>query len=236
MKGKEALYAVIGGVVGAVLTMAAGSFSTLGAKDEAADLNLGNITCKSLKVVDSNGVAGVTISSAGSGSIIVWNEGGSSVGVAIGGGSEEYRYGASVDVYGGNDNITIGRNIGILVEGRGKAAYDERIGRNHLGMVAIHGILGGIFVNQPLPDRASSVYIGGHHGGGILVKDGKGIKTPGSFGSVAITATDGGRLEFGDDSDSSGGHYAIVETNEHGRLKVGTQDEHGQFWWGILGK
>ena len=52
MQRKEALYAVIGGVVGAVLTMAAGSFSPLGAQDGAVDLNVGEITCTGLKVVD----------------------------------------------------------------------------------------------------------------------------------------------------------------------------------------
>ena len=37
MKRKEALIAVIGGVVGAVLVMAVGSFAPLGAQNEAAD-------------------------------------------------------------------------------------------------------------------------------------------------------------------------------------------------------
>ena len=50
MRRKEALYAVIGGVVGAALVMAAGSFSPLGAQNES-DANFGKITCEELEVV-----------------------------------------------------------------------------------------------------------------------------------------------------------------------------------------
>ena len=45
MRRKEVLFAVIGGIVGAVLVMATGSFSPLGAHNEAVDLDLGTITC-----------------------------------------------------------------------------------------------------------------------------------------------------------------------------------------------
>ena len=50
MTRKEALFAVIGGVVGAVLVMAAGSFSPLRAQNEP-DANFGKITCEELEVV-----------------------------------------------------------------------------------------------------------------------------------------------------------------------------------------
>ena len=53
MLRKEVLFAVIGGIVGAVLVMATGSFSPLGAHNEAVDLDLGYITCRGLTVVDS---------------------------------------------------------------------------------------------------------------------------------------------------------------------------------------
>ena len=56
MRRKEVLFAVIGGIVGAVLTMAAGSFSPLGAHDEKANLNVGEITCTRLSVVDEDGL------------------------------------------------------------------------------------------------------------------------------------------------------------------------------------
>ena len=50
MRRKEALFAVIGGVVGAALVMAAGSFSPLRAQNEP-DANFGKITCEELEVV-----------------------------------------------------------------------------------------------------------------------------------------------------------------------------------------
>ena len=53
MTRKEALFAVIGGVVGAVLVMAAGSFAPLGAQNEVADAEFGTITCRELVVGDS---------------------------------------------------------------------------------------------------------------------------------------------------------------------------------------
>ena len=53
MRRREVLFAVIGGVVGGVLVMAADSFSPLGAHNEAVDLDLGYITCRGLTVVDS---------------------------------------------------------------------------------------------------------------------------------------------------------------------------------------
>ena len=51
MNRKERLYAVIGGVVGPVLTMVVCSFSPLGAQSEN-DAQFDTITCKVLKVVD----------------------------------------------------------------------------------------------------------------------------------------------------------------------------------------
>ena len=48
MRSKEVLYAVIGGIVGTVLTMAVGTLAPLGAKDEPVDLNAGRITCMEL--------------------------------------------------------------------------------------------------------------------------------------------------------------------------------------------
>ena len=53
MKTKEAWYAVVGGVVGAVLTMAVCSFSPLGAQSDAVSFE--TVTCRELNVVDKNG-------------------------------------------------------------------------------------------------------------------------------------------------------------------------------------
>lgn len=51
MRKKEGLYAVVGGCVGAVLTMAVCSLSPLGAQSQL-DGNLGKIICTGLTVVD----------------------------------------------------------------------------------------------------------------------------------------------------------------------------------------
>ena len=53
MRRKEAFFAVVGGVVGAVLTMVTGLFSPLGAQDE--DASFGTVTCRELKVVGPAG-------------------------------------------------------------------------------------------------------------------------------------------------------------------------------------
>lgn len=57
-----ALFAVIGGVVGAVLVMASGSFSPLGAQSESKG-NFDEITCRKIRVVASDGKLAVLISS-----------------------------------------------------------------------------------------------------------------------------------------------------------------------------
>ena len=55
MRRKEMFYAVIGGIVGTVLTMAAGALAPLVAQDEPVDLNARKITCGELDVVDAKG-------------------------------------------------------------------------------------------------------------------------------------------------------------------------------------
>ena len=54
MKRKEALFALIGGVVGAVLVMVAGLFSPLRAHNEVRDAEYGAITCTSIKVLGND--------------------------------------------------------------------------------------------------------------------------------------------------------------------------------------
>ena len=61
MRRKEMLFGVIGGVVGAVLVMAVGLIAPLGAQKAAVDLNVGEITCSGLRVVDRAGVTRVYI-------------------------------------------------------------------------------------------------------------------------------------------------------------------------------
>ena len=61
MKKKERLYAVIGGCVGAVLTMVVCSFFPLGVQSQPNG-NFDKITCSELEVVYSDGTRGVRIS------------------------------------------------------------------------------------------------------------------------------------------------------------------------------
>ena len=60
MRRKEVLYAVIGGIVGAVLTMAVGSVMPIGAQN--GDATFGEITCNRLDVVDAQGNSYVILS------------------------------------------------------------------------------------------------------------------------------------------------------------------------------
>ena len=60
MKTKEAWYAVVGGCVGAVLTMVVCSFSPLGAQSQSNG-NFDMVTCRKLNVVDSDGIARVAL-------------------------------------------------------------------------------------------------------------------------------------------------------------------------------
>ena len=71
MKGNERLYAVIGGCVGAFITMLMCSFDPLGAQSRE-DGNFGVLNCRELQVLDSEGNHHIWISS---------NEDGGSIGV-----------------------------------------------------------------------------------------------------------------------------------------------------------
>ena len=79
MRRKEALFAVIGGVVGAVLVMAAGLLSPLGAQNAVRDVEFGKITCREIRVVDTEGEALVVIDRREhGGAVVVRNKDGKS--------------------------------------------------------------------------------------------------------------------------------------------------------------
>ena len=89
MLRKQILTAVIGGIsgiIGAVLVMAAGSFSPLGAQDEPVDLNVGKIFCTSLAVLNERGELGVWLSAADDGGRVGVYDKNGKMGVAIGAG------------------------------------------------------------------------------------------------------------------------------------------------------
>ena len=133
MRRKEMLYAVIGGIVGTVLTMAAGALTPLGAKDELKDLNAGRITCRELDVVDAKGNirAGLNTSEFG-GSVFVVGK--------LGKGAEMHvtKYGGAVFVWGKEAKGGAGMHLDgfggkVYVEGRGfkeaALSIDENGGR-----------------------------------------------------------------------------------------------------------
>ena len=60
MRKKEVLCAVIGGIAGAVLVMAAGSFSPLGAQS-GENGSFDKVSCKELNVIDSQGNIGIKL-------------------------------------------------------------------------------------------------------------------------------------------------------------------------------
>ena len=133
MRRKEMLYAVIGGIVGTVLTMAAGALAPLVAQDEPVDLNAGRITCRVLDVLDAKGNlrAGLNTSEFG-GSVFVVGK--------LGKGAEMHvtKYGGAVFVWGKEAKGGAGMHLDgfggkVYVEGRGfkeaTMSIDERGGR-----------------------------------------------------------------------------------------------------------
>ena len=119
MRKKEVLYAVIGGIVGTVLTMAVGALAPLGAQDEPKDLNAGRITCRELDVLDAKGNlrAGLNTSEFG-GSVFVVGK--------LGKGAEMHvtKYGGAMFVWGKEAKGGAGMHLDgfggkVYVEGRG---------------------------------------------------------------------------------------------------------------------
>ena len=96
MRRKEVLYAVIGGVVGAVLTMAVGRLSPLGAQN-GEDAVFGTITCTGLNVVGSDWRVKASISELGDSCVVRFGDmDGAGVWIMAGGET------ALVDVVGDN--------------------------------------------------------------------------------------------------------------------------------------
>ncbi len=69
MNRKAGLYAVIGGIVGAVLTMAVCSFLPLGVQSQSAGM-FDAITCTSLTVTDDKGFPGIRLNTTENGGAV----------------------------------------------------------------------------------------------------------------------------------------------------------------------
>ena len=139
MRRKESLYAVIGGVVGAVVTMAVCSVMPIGAQN--GDATFGEITCTGLNVVDAEGNARIMLVPIGSrqiGRVSIMSD---SILVSTDGGM------VHID---GDDK----KGVGISVMGGGKLA--SMTAHRDSALVEVSGIT---------PDTGSAVLQTGEHGG-----------------------------------------------------------------------
>ena len=119
MKAKEHFYAVIGGCIGAVLTLVVCSLSPLGAQSQS-DADFGKITCTEIDVVGPDGTLGVWISGGRKhgGLIHVYDKDGISEAFMFIG-----KHGGSVGVYGkdgkSSANMGVDENGGVVnVQGK----------------------------------------------------------------------------------------------------------------------
>lgn len=172
MRRKETLYAVIGGIVGAVLTMAAGGFALRGGQNRS-DSVFEKVTCRELEVVDSEGNRRVVLSE---------------------GVSEEGLWGGSVIVYG-KDATPRARMISAEEGGVVGAAGKNR--NSGVSMVASEG--GGIIMLGDADGVRVGMYCAAR-GGRVVVEgnDGKnraimGVDKHGN-GVVRTWGKDGNRL------------------------------------------
>ena len=116
MKAKEQWYAVIGGCVGAVLTLVVCSFSPLGAQSQS-DGNFGRITCTELEVVSPDGIFGKI--TCGDLSVVDYSDDGTEV-VRI---FASTRGGGSIVIVGGDGEIGMRNSAGMSIK-----AHDGGIG------------------------------------------------------------------------------------------------------------
>ena len=121
MNRKAGLYAVIGGVVGAVLTMAVCSVMPIGAQN--GDATFGEITCTGLRVVDAggDGLAGVIMGVNKNGGMVQVRGKGSTAAVQVG----IKEHGGAVAVYGkGSDKSRAIMSVNEYGNG-GVSAWDK---------------------------------------------------------------------------------------------------------------
>ena len=136
MERKEMFCAVIGGIVGAVLTMTAGSFAPLGAQNGVKDAEFGTITCSGIMVRDKAlpgrsvivGTSGVVVTGDVGEGLITLGTGQSSAGISVSGESDGGTVTMSADEDGGY--VSVRGNAG----GGAEMKTDE-----HGGYVFVYG-------------------------------------------------------------------------------------------------
>ena len=222
MRRKEVLYAVIGGVVGAVLVMAAGSFSPLGAQNDVAAAEFGTITCRRLVVRYDGFPYATEINPI---SVTVSDEDGRSAtlrahGVSVRG--ENGKGKAAMTVMGEHVAVSLSGE-----DGEGKAAMT--VMGEHVA-VSLSGEDGEGSVYMTVGDRSGVVTVGGEEGEVFMtVNDHGGIVTVGGKdgeGSALMALDENGGYVgvFGKGSDTT---RAIMAVNEYGNGAVSTWDKNG---------
>ena len=210
MRRKEALIAVVGGIVGAILTMVVGSFSPLGAQSRS-DGKFNTITCTELNVVDAEGNSRVWLTSS-SDNGLVYIEGKSGSRIRL----------AAYESAGGQVSIrgTEGEEVSLLttIGGSAEVAVYDRAGEGvilstvgeHGGYVSVFGKDGEGAARMRITENGGAVSV---HG-----KDG--------VGSAQMTINEyGGRVSVrGKGNDET---RATIAVNEYGNGAVSTWDKNG---------
>lgn len=204
MNRKACLYAVIGGIVGTVITLAVCSVMPLGAQN--GDATFGEITCTGLKVVDTEealaGLAEVEITPA-------------NIVIRLLGGMKTRINATAVEI----DNVNIS-SLGVMMQfedGRRLTMSPNGVWLKGEGTEA--SMLSDSILVRSDDERAATLGIG-EHGGRVAVTDN-------GAGTRAIMAvnTHGGYVGVFGKGDSK--TRAVMSVNEYGNGGVGTWDKNG---------
>lgn len=215
MKTKASLYAVIGGVVGAVLTIAVCSVMPIGAQN--GDAIFGEITCTKLNVVDVEGKTNVSLRTHEDGGIVKVK--GKTGDVVL-----------MVDKWGGSVNVWGDKDGRIVVLGGGSGGDVWINTDENGGSISVGGMGGSVRLNidedgghVDVKGKAGKVGIGSDEDGGYVNVKGKagkvGIGSDERGGSIAVSEANGlgaPRVHIG--ADSLGGGRVMTWDKNGDRL------------------
>ena len=202
MKTKERLYAVIGGMVGAVLTLVVCLISPLGAQNDAKDVVFGKITCTKIAVKQS-GISEKIVLAPGN--IIM--------------GTSE-KVGVHVFVIGNKGIVSLGEGR-VAISGGESSGYLSVNGEN--GKVGIESTEDGgrVYVTGGDDNPRAVMGVDERDGGSVIVS-GKDSK----YGIVHLNVSEhGGAIQvFGK---GEGDSRVNIGVNEYGNGAVSTWDKNG---------
>ena len=231
MKSKEGLYAIIGGIVGAVFTLAVCAVMPIGAQN--GDATFGKITCTGLNVVDVNGNDRVRLlGSSVSGAVYMYGLTGtgaitldtlSGITIEDSRGSVELSTndkGGVVSISGKNDSDKISERAAMAINYNGglfRLSGNDNIARALL----FAGDQGGELYLWETSKLQHVVTLGVNDNGGVVQ-----VRSTDSerFAQMHINKHGGSVSVFGKGSDSS---RAIMTVNEYGNGAVSTWDKNG---------